>query len=372
MRIGIDARMLGEGAGIARYLEQLIFHLQQRDPAHEYVLFLTRVNWDLVTIPNPRFTKVLANIDWYTFEEQYAFPRIIRKAKVDLMHFPHFNIPIFYRQPFVVTIHDLTMFHYPRLDASTWGPVVHYIKDKVHRWVIGRAVKNAQHIITTTQFTAQDIVTTCSVLIEKMTVTYQAPFISLPVGGDVSSNDEEGSTKPFIMYVGAAYPHKNVEGLLRIWQQYVSLYGNTHELLLVGKKNYFYTRLITSSLFKNTPCVRYLGFVDDTVLVSLYKRAALYVFPSLYEGFGLSPLEAMMHGVPVVSSSRSCLPEVLGEAALYADPDNISQFVDCIHQGIHDDDVRYSLRQAAKKELLRYSWKDLAKQTEVIYEKYVG
>ncbi len=364
MRIGIDARMLGKGFGLARYVEQLVLHLEKIDTQNEYVLFLKRDNWNLFEAQNKNFKKVLADIAWYSFAEQLKFPKVIRKEKLDLMHFPHFNVPLLYRGPYVVTIHDLIMFHYPRQEASTHGPLVYWVKDFVHRFVVRVGLRRAKHVLVTSEFTKHDVYKTLHVPMNTMTVTYQAPF-----EGEKNQIVESKTllkkyiiTKPYLLYVGAAYPHKNLEGLVQAWKIFQKKYGTEYQLVLVGKENFFYTKL-KNTLLKEDSDLVYTGFVPDDELSILYKNAELYVFPSLYEGFGLPPLEAMTHGIRVASSKRSCLPEVLGDAALYFDPENFVEMADVFYSALKDPQIRLELAQNASKLLPNYSWDTLAKET---------
>lgn len=367
MRIGIDARMLGGGYGIGRYLEQMILHLAKLDSKNEYVLFLKKENFDLLTLP-VNFKKILVDIAWYSFAEQLKLPSAIQKENVDLMHFPHFNVPLFYRDPYLVTIHDLIMFHYPRQEASTHGPLVYWIKDLVHRFVVKNSVHRARHIFVTSEYTKRDVHETLDISLEKMTVTYQAPFElkHLNNKGTEYILEKYGIKKPYIMYVGSAYPHKNLEGLVQAWKIFQKKYGTDYQLVLAGKENFFYTKL-KNTLLKESQDVIYTGFVPDDQLSLLYQNALLYVFPSFYEGFGLPPLEAMTHGIPVASSKRSCLPEVLGDAALYFDPENLDEMADILYKGITDEILRTVLKQNAHKLLPNYSWDTLAKQTVCCY-----
>ena len=136
MKIGIDCRLLGpEQGGLGRYLEQLVFQLSLLDHHNEYVLFLRKANFGSVKISSTQFKykKILVDIPWYGWKEQLILPGIIRRAKVDLMHWPHWNFPILCRGPFVVTIHDLIMYHHPRSEATTLGPVVYWFKEKKHK-----------------------------------------------------------------------------------------------------------------------------------------------------------------------------------------------------------------------------------------------
>ncbi len=373
MRIGIDARMYGKGFGIARYIEELILHLEKIDTQNKYVIFLKKENYDKFDPTNKNFIKVLADINWYGLKEQFIFPRIIKKQNLDLMHFPHFNVPIFYREPYIVTIHDLIMFHYPRQEASTHGPLIYKIKDKLHRKVICNALSHAKHVLVTSKFTKNDIQETLHTPLEKMTVTYQAPFESPNTSKENSESvlKKYQITKPYIMYVGAAYPHKNLEGLLAGWKTFQKKYGEKYQLVLVGKENFFYTKL-KQTLLPSSKDVIYTGFVPDDELSHLYDHASLYVFPSLYEGFGLPPLEAMVHGVPVISSNRSCLPEVLQDAALYFDPENHEQIADIIYKAMTENSIRETLRQNAITVLAKYSWQKLAEDTLSFYRKKGG
>ncbi len=388
MKIGIDCRMLGpQNGGLGRYVEQLVKQLIETDQENQYVLFLTKQNWEQVTANTNRVQKVVADIPWYSFAEQLRFPGIIRRASVNLMHFPHWNVPLFYRGPFVLTIHDLIMYHYPRASATTLGPVVYFLKDRIHRLVLRSAARRARHIIVTSEFTKQDVRETLGVPLHEMTVTYQAPFktaseesgiLNIESGDakEIAPNNPFPNSKfyipdsPFVLYVGSAYPHKNLFGLLKAWQIFQERNGSEYQLVLVGKDSEFYRRQIPNSKFQ-IPGLVHLSSVSDQELVELYKHASLYIFPSLYEGFGLPPLEAMRYGVPVVSSNRTCLPEVLGEAALYFDPESYEQMADVIDQGLRNEDLRTTLRENAKHELQRYSWKRLAAQTLALYESIV-
>lgn len=360
--------MLGPGFGLGRYVQQLVHQLIKIDSENEYVLFLKSDNYNEVKTENGNFKKVLANIDWYTWEEQLKFKKIIRKEKLDLMHFPHFNVPLLYNDAFVVTIHDLTMFHYPRPEASTRSRIIFWIKDKAHRLVIRHAVGKARHIMATSEFTKQDIADTLHVPKEKITVTYQAPFVEREGWKAESGHPLEkfGINKPYILYVGAAYPHKNLDKLLEAWKIFETKYSTSYQLVLVGKEDYFYKRLKSTANSQQSTII-FTDFVPDDELVELYENAHLYVFPSLYEGFGLPPLEAMSRGTPVVASSASCLPEVLGEAAMYFDPTSENNMVEVIYKVLNDTNIQMQLHQSARENLQRFSWKNLAENTIEIY-----
>ncbi len=375
MKIGIDCRMLGPGFGLARYVEQLVTHLLEIDSDNEYVLFLKDPSLTLPLLRGGNIKLVKADIPWYSLAEQIKFKKIIEKEKVDLMHFPHWNVPLFYNKPFVVTIHDLIMYHFPRAEATTLGPIKFWLKDRAHRILVKHAVKKAKQILVTSEFTKQDIHQTLHVPMEKMIVTYQAPFDSSQFLVHSSQCDisKFGVNKKYVLYVGSAYPHKNLENLIRAWQIFTDKHDNDYQLVLVGKDSYFYDRLVNDPSL-TLPLLRggnvvYAGFVPDDELVELYKNASLYVFPSLYEGFGLPPLEAQKYNVPVVSSNASCLPEVLVDSALYFDPENLDQMADMMWTGLTDNNLRFELQNNARENLQRFSWQKLAEQTLEVYKK---
>ncbi len=350
-------------SGLGRYVEQLIEQLKEIDTINEHVIFLKKEMYDTFELPNAKWKKVLADISWYGVEEQIKMPVIIKKEHVDLMHFPHWNIPLLYRGPFVVTIHDLIMFHFSRMDATTHGRLVYWIKDMLHRFVVRSAAKRAKHIFATSEFTKQDIADTLYVDAKKISVTYQAPFLNkqLSISNKQSVLETCSITKPYVLYVGNAYPHKNLERLITGFQQVNKQWGDTHQLVLVGKKSVWYEKLEDAVGFDSS--IVFTGFVSDPELNVLYEHASLYAFPSLYEGFGLPPLEAMTHNIPVVSSSASCMPEVLGDAALYFDPESTDDIARTLDEVVRNEEIRYTLQQNAKHELTRYSSKKLASQT---------
>ncbi len=372
MRIGFDARMLGpKQGGLGRYVEQLVLNLEKLNPDADFVIFLRRENWSDYTPKSPRFTKILADIPWYGLREQFQFRKIISQNNIDLMHFPHWNVPFFYNRPFVVTIHDLLLLHFPTRRASRLGPVLYFVKNFFFRLILRHAAKNAKHIITVSNFSKKDLSKTLRVPEEKITVTYPAPCPpSLAV--NLSAGHNFKITRPYALYVGVAYPHKNLDRLLTAWQIFCDKTGNQYQLVLVGKKNYFYDRLLKKfgELFA-MGLVVFTDFINDETLNSLYRSASIFVFPSLYEGFGIPPLEAMAYGVPVIASSATCMPEVLEGAALYFNPLQIEEMVEALISGFDDKKLRAELSMLGKKIAAKYSWYSCAKKTSEVYRNSV-
>ncbi len=377
MRIGIDARMFGpKQGGLGRYVEQLILNLEKLNPPAggdaDFVIFLRQENWSDYTPTNPRFTKVLADIPWYGLREQFELPKIISQNNLDLMHFPHWNVPLFYNRPFVVTIHDLLLLHFPTRRASTLGPILYFVKNFFFKIILRHAAKKAINIITVSNFSKNDLIKTLHVPKDKITIAYPAANPDLTNPPLPRPSGESKIVRPYALYVGVAYPHKNLDRLLAAWQLFCDKTGNRYQLVLVGKKNYFYDRLLEKygELFAMGLAV-FTDFVDDEILSDLYQSASIFVLPSLYEGFGIPPLEAMSHGVPVIASLTTCMPEVLEGAALYFNPTQVNELVEALISGFTDEKLRAELSMLGKKIAAKYSWLTCAKKTSEVYQNSV-
>lgn len=378
MRIGIDARFYGSlGKGLGRYTEKLIEHLEQIDHENTYVVFLRRENFEDYHPKSANFQKQLAHYSWYSFSEQIGFSLLLYRLKFDLVHFPHFNVPLLYRRPFLVTIHDLILLHYPTLRNTTHGMFLYWFKYLAYRMVIASAIRRASHIITVSHFTEKDILKRYPVAAGKMSVTYEAAdpfchFVSRKEGGALFSSlglveVSQGLTrdiivKPYFLYVGNAYPHKNLEIFLTVAEK-----TPEYTYVLVGKEDYFYARLKKRVEEKRIKNIVFSGFVTDRELAVLYRFAHLYIFPSLYEGFGLPPLEALSHGLPVLSSNRGSLPEILGEAALYFDPTDVSTLLQLIRRTYMDEEMKSMLRMKGYIRCAQFHFRDMASTTHALY-----
>ena len=369
MRIGIDARFFGlMGKGLGRYTQKLIEHLETIDNENQYVVFLRKENFDEYQPYNKNFTKVLADYQWYSFSEQIFYPRLLRKYKFDLMHFPHFNVPLMYRGKFVLTIHDLILLHFPTLRATKLNPLWYWVKYVGYKWTISSAIARAKGIIAVSEFTKNDIIGQYPQAREKMNVTYEAcdDLCRIPAAAPHHILEKYGIIKPYLLYVGNAYPHKNLQRLIDAFELVSSAYPGM-QLALVGKEDFFYARLKAYSAKKNIVGVHFLGFVSDQDLDVLYRFAQAYVFPSLYEGFGLPPLEAMAKGAVVVSSEHPCMQEVLGDAALYADARSAKNFAEAIMKVLADKNLRLQLTEKGYQQIKKYSWNKMASETLSIY-----
>ncbi len=368
MKIAIDARMYGPmQGGLGRYIQQLILNLEKIDDQNQYIILLRQENWTEYYPKKPNFQKILVDIPWYGWREQIFLPKIIKKLKVDLVHFPHWNVPLFYNDNFVVTIHDLLLLHFPTRHASTLGPLLYWLKNKIFRLTLNHAIKKAQKIITISNFTKQDIIQTLKINPEKIATIYLSPPEKNAAEIPFSVYKKYDINKPYWLYVGVAYPHKNLCRLVDAWEIFCKQYGHNYDLVLTGKKNYFYHQLEKYIHQKNIKNIILTDFVPDAELPELYRNASLYVFPSLYEGFGLPPLEAMQYDLPVIASNHTCLPEILEDSAIYFNPEDPQTIADAANLVIKDENTRKNLVTKGQKILQKYSWKNTASQTLQIY-----
>lgn len=376
-RIGIDARLYGPvGKGLGRYTQEMVDNILRMDRENEYVVFLTRDNFHEFKWDEKRVKKVLADIRWYTLKEQIVMPLLIARERLDLVHFPHFNVPLLTPVKFVVTIHDLILTKFPTARASTWGPWLYKIKNLAYKMVIRRAVKGSKKIIAVSRFTKQDIIQQFRVDPRKIAVTYEgvADLARGKDSGFVSDPDDTQTllsyniNKEFFLYVGNAYPHKNLEGLVEAFARFYSQNPDIN-LVLVGKEDYFYSRLkkFVKRISPDLPVI-FPDYVPDRELEILYQRALAYVFPSFYEGFGLPPLEAMSKGCPVASSNRSSMPEILGDAAIYFDPGDKEDILRCLRRVKTEPGLREELINKGQKRVKAFSWRECARQTLDIYK----
>mgnify|MGYP001578847034 CR=1 FL=1 len=376
MTIGIDARFFGPRAkGLGRYTQKLVENLEKIDSENQYVIFLRPENFEEYRPQNPNFKKALAPFPWYGFREQLFFPFVIWRAKVDLMHFPHFNAPLLYFGKFVVTIHDLILRYFPPRRGGFFRKIIYWFKNLAYETVIRRALEHTDKIITVSQYVKADILNNFKIKAGKIEVILEgAPEESSKSQIPNLNFEKHGIIKPYIFYVGNAYPHKNLENLIRAFEILIKEYNLDLQLVLAGEDDYFWRQLKKQS---NTSILRsievfervvFAGFLADEELEEFYRRAALYVFPSLCEGFGLPPLEAMSFGAPVASSNLTALPEILGQAAIYFDPANPKDMTEKIYSILSDDYLRKNLVEKGFEQIKKYSWEKMARETKKIYD----
>lgn len=376
MKIGIDARFFGTpGKGLGRYTEKLIRWLEKLDTENDYEIFLYGESFDAYEPRNPRFQKIKVPYRWYGFGEQLLYPFFLRGRKLDLLHFPHFNVPLLYRRPFVVTIHDLILLHYPTQKASTHHSFWYRFKYFFYLRVIRSAIKRARAILTVSEFTKGDVEHFYPEARKKMAVTlegvdqyclWRSPAERKRTQEKFWQQIGKEKERPYVLYVGNSYPHKNLSIFLTLAQAEPDI-----DIVLVGKLDYFYERLKAHIVQKGITNIYLVGGVSDEELAVLYQGAHGYVFPSLYEGFGLPPLEAMQYHVPVLVSNRGSLPEIVGSAALLADPENQEEFLAAYTTLVSEDSVRERLQAEGIQRASIFCWQKMAEATKDVYNKGV-
>lgn len=369
MKIAIDARMYGD-FGIGRYNRNLIYHLQQIDKVNQYFILHTKIDFNDFDYQK-NFKKKLANFHWYGLTEQFKMPGVLKKIKPDLVHFPHFNVPIFYHGKYVVTIHDLTHQYFQMNEVTTHGKLIYKAKQFGYRTVFKNAVTKSDKILVPSNYVKNLLIKEWTVPENKIVVTYEAVedkmFTILNNLTHKKLDQIMGKfniKSPYLFYVGNAHPHKNVEGLIKA---FLELKENHQDLKLVlsGHDKYFWPRI--KNEFKNMDII-YTGQVSDEELVVLYKNSEAFIMPSFEEGFGIPLLEAMACGTPVVSSNKASLPEIGGDAAVYFDPKDIDDMSEKIAQVLNSEKLQKDLIKKGQKRVKEFSWQKLAKQTLEVYK----
>lgn len=359
-KIVIDGRMWGE-SGVGRYIRNLVGQLQVIDQENEYYILHLKKDYDVLSYQN-NFHKVLADFRWYGISEQVKLLGLLKKLKPNLVHFPHFNVPLLYGGKFVVTIHDLIHQHFSMERATTHGSLVYKLKQFGYKKVFKAAIKKSQKILVPSNFVKKQLIDDYQVNSEKITVTPEAVDDKL---SQIKSTKKVDSF--YIFYVGNAHPHKNVEGLIRVFGELREKYPDL-SLVLSGNDHYFWQKIRKE--FQQEGVI-YTGSVTDEELVGLYRNAAVFVMPSKEEGFGIPLLEAMACGCPVVSSNKGSLPEVGGDAAIYFDPAKPDDMVKKVKMVLESEKIKKELIEKGFKRYKQFSWKKLAEQTLEVYKQCV-
>lgn len=375
-RIGIDARMYSIPGGIGRYTRELINGLEKTDDHNQYIIFIDKEGFKSYEPKNKNFKKVLADVGWYGFSEQLKTLPIWYGAKLDLMHFTHFNKSIFYRKPYVVTIHDLTYSVVAKegMKISKLPPIIYKIKYLVYERVIKDVIKKARRIIVPSYNSKKDIVSAYKINSNKVIVTYESvdksfsPDERKKVFQDLENRFGIKKEKYFI-YVGNASPHKNLKRLVLAFD-IVSRERKDVQLVLAGKREKFYAALEGWVVKENIGNGRiiFTGVVTDDELKSLLANSYACTFPSLAEGFGIPPLEAMASGVPVLTSATSCLPEVCENSVIYFNPYLETSIAEKMKMILENPKMREEFIKAGFAHLKKFSWEKMARETKEVYE----
>jgi len=278
-------------------------------------------------------------------------------------------VPVFYRGDFVVTIHDLIHQHFQMRRTTMLNPLFYRIKQLGYQKIFRNAVKKSKKILVPSNYVKELLISEWKVNADKVEVTYEAVDDKILTIVNIMNHKDDVVLKkfkintPYMFYVGNAHPHKNVEGLIKVFLTIKKNHPDL-ELVVAGHDHYFWQRIKKEFQHKD---IVYTGYVSDKELVGLYKNARCFIMPSFEEGFGIPLLEAFACSCPVVSSNAGSLPEVGGDACLYFDPKDSSDMVEKISRVLDDENLRQQLTEKGLKRVKLFSWQELAKKTLEVY-----
>ncbi len=368
MRIGIDATALPPRLyGAGNYITHLIGALLELETDHEFVIFTKsrdaplfegKGRARLVRLP---FTSRLRRIVW----EQVSLPRLTRQQRLDVLHSPHYTLPFAASCATVVTFHDLTFFVCPE---------THLLYKRVFfQTMIPQSARRADALIAISQSTRADILRILRTPPDKVVaIPYGVAPLFQPIT-DARALDafcrEHDMPRPFVLYVGNLEPRKNLTTLVRAFARLVER-GAPHTLVLAGARGWKDDEIFATVRELGLGArVRFPGFFEQEQLPALYSAADAFVYPALYEGFGLPVLEALACGAPVITSNVSSLPEIVGDAGILVNPRDVAELADALHVVITDRARRESLARAGLAQAKRFSWSQCARDTLAVYER---
>lgn len=369
MRIAIDARKLRD-YGIGTYVRNVLRYLSRIDRDTDYVLLCRGQDCDIVAELGENFRTLRESAPAYSFREQFSVPMDLRREKVDLFHAPHYVLPALTPCRSVVTIHDCIHLRFPQYLPNRLG----YAYARTALWI---AAHRSARVLTVSEASKRDILHYFNIPPSKIDVIYNAideRFNETPSDEDVSRVRERYQLKdPFVLYAGNIKPHKNLERLIEAFYL-LRRDGLEHvKLLIIGDEISKYATLRRAvHRYKLHQHVRFFGFVPDRTLAVLYRLAAVFVFPTLYEGFGLPPLEAMAGGTPVITSNVSSLPEVVGDAALLIDPYDPVAIEHAMLRVLTEPSLRDDLSRRGLARVKEFSWDRAVRRIHQIYQEVLA
>jgi len=358
--------------GIGTYIRNVVRTLAQLDPNSHYFLIGSPAKVaEFGPLPGNFHMVPLAAAD-DTFKGTFDFRAVVRRIGCDVVHIPHLCwMPRRLNCPYVLTVHDLLEHMYGARGTSS-------LRRRLHFYLTRRVLRGAARVIAVSQFTKNEIEKRFAIPDERIEVVYNAideRFLS----GHATQGDRQLIAEryqvnyPFILYAGAIRPHKNVVRIIEAFSALKSELAKEQrfpdlKLIIIGDDVLGHPRLRRTVVSGGVQQdVRFLGFVPIEVLRIFYDVAKIFVFPSLYEGFGLPPLEAMAHGTPVVTSNTSSLPEVVGHAALMVNPENVFEIQRALQQALLDTEVRERMKQRGYEQAQRFSWTNSVARILEIY-----
>ncbi|MBI3754626.1 MAG: glycosyltransferase family 4 protein [Deltaproteobacteria bacterium] len=373
MRIGINTLFFipGKVGGSETYIRNLIAKLSDIDSENEYFIFANRENFNEFKTGRPNFHKMLCPIN-ASFKpgrilwEQFVLPFQTLKYKIDILFSPGYTAPIFIGCKQVVTIHDLNYYYHPddfsSLELLFW------------RLLVPLSARAANRVITISKNSKRDIENILKVSPDKVDLIYEAANMFPDFGGWGDENIEKVKKKycidgKYILSIAAMHPHKNIHRLIEAYKILKDKYGTSHKLVLVGMKAWASKAVEGAikgmSLEKD---VIFTGWVPLEDIPIFYKGAAVFVFPSLFEGFGIPPLEAMTCGTPVAVSNITSLPEVVGDAGKYFNPYDVEDIASKVYEVITSTALREELIKKGFEQAKKFFWEKTAKQTVDVFK----
>ncbi len=367
MRIALDGRPLaGIRTGIGRYVEGILFGLLSRPEKEQFVLCSPRAmaiaeKWR----KDPRVTTCVQRGWKGNLWLQLTLPRLLRHLNVDLFHGTLFLLPVLTACKKVLNVYDLTLYRYP--GSMEWKNLC------ILRLLLPASLRRAEKIVTLSEFTRREIMGRWPDFGRKVVVIPGAPSLDTR-SLELSASEREdvlrryGVVRPYLLYVGALEPRKNIRNMLEAFFLADRMGVAGRQMVLVGPPGWGLASLRRRLQDPHGDRrVRWLGFVPDADLAVLYREAELFVYLSLYEGFGFPPLEAMAAGTCVVASNRASLPECLGSAAILVDPLDVEGVAEALCSVLRDDDYRREIAEKGRLHAGRFTWKDSAEKTVQVY-----
>jgi glycosyltransferase involved in cell wall biosynthesis len=372
MRIGIDAQVLkAKNSGVEYCIEDLVLNLAVVDPDNEYVIYVNGNALQNFASKHGNFViKKSTFLNKYRpiriLWDQALLPAILLKDKIDIFHAPCYVAPVLASVPSVVTIPDLISLLFPNM--TTKRNHYHY------KLLLPTVVKKARRIITVSQNSKEDLIRVLGVNGDKVDVIANGIHESFKkITNDrqlTRVKEKYNLPQKIILYVGNLEPKKNIEGIIEAFSRLIKAGQIEHTLVIAGKKGWLYDGIFKivaeQELHQN---IRFLGYVPRGDLPALYNLAELFVFPSFYEGFGIPPLEAMACGTPVLTSNVAAVPEVVGDAAVMVDPNEVQEIADAIRDITGDEKIRAALTEKGFERAKLFSWGKTARDTLKVYKK---
>jgi alpha-1,3-rhamnosyl/mannosyltransferase len=377
MRIGIDARYIHDHfPGIGRYTYNLILALAATGDETFVVVHnpaLPNTRFDVAALGRlPGVELVASAARPFSLAEQWQLPRLAGRLKLDVWHAPYYIAPYRLPCPLVVTVHDAISSRYPQYLPSLAARLSY---EATMRLALGAA----QRVIAVSQASADDVVRFFGTPRRKISVVHEAAdarYCPQPPAAVAALRERLGLPERYVLYLGMNKPHKNLARLVQAWASVVTHHRGlgdlggvgTPQLVIAGRTDPRYPQAhMAAQRLGLAGAVRFLGDVAEADLPALYSGADVFVFPSLYEGFGLPPLEAMACGAPVLCAATPALQEVVGDAALTFDPVNVEELAHVLLRVLGDADLRADLSQRGLVQAQRFSWKKAAQETLIVY-----